>query len=60
MLSMGDIDVVISIDADCVAGWPGSHGGADLPADLSQGLSTGNGGAPKMIRLFEDEGINAA
>ncbi|RDZ34066.1 MULTISPECIES: polysaccharide deacetylase [unclassified Haloferax] len=55
---MGDIDVAIGVDADCVAGWLGSYGGADSPADLSRGLSAGNEGIPRMVQLFEDEGID--
>ena len=51
---MNDIDVAIGVDADCVAGWLGSYGGADSPADLSRGLSAGNEGIPRMLQLFED------
>ena len=57
---MGDIDVAIGVDADCVAGWLGSYGGADSPADLSRGLSAGNEGIPRMLQLFEDEDIDTS
>jgi len=57
---MSDIDVTIGVDADCVAGWLGSYGGADSPADLSRGLSAGNEGIPRMLQLFEDEGIDTS
>ena len=52
---MGDIDVAIGIDVDCVAGWLGSYGGEDSPADLSRGISAGNEGIPRMLQLLEDE-----
>ena len=45
---MGDIDVAIGVDVDCVAGWLGSYGGEDSPADLSRGLSSGNEGIRGM------------
>lgn len=57
---MSDVDVAIGVDADCVAGWLGSYGGADSPADLSRGLSAGNEGIPRMLQLFEDEGIDTS
>ena len=57
---MSDIDVAIGVDADCVAGWLGSYGGEDSPADLSRGLSAGNEGIPRMLQLFEDEGIDTS
>ena len=57
---MSDVDVAVGVDADCVAGWLGSYGGADSPADLSRGLSAGNEGIPRMLQLFEDEGIDTS
>src|SRR6056297_1429274 len=57
---MGDIDVAIGVDADCVAGWLGSYGGADSPADLSRGVSAGNEGIPRMRTLFAEEGIDTS
>lgn len=57
---MGDIDVAIGIDADCVAGWLGSYGGEDSPADLSRGLSAGNEGIPRMLALFEEEDVTTS
>ena len=57
---MGDVDVAIGVDADCVAGWLGSYGGADSPADLSRGLSAGNEGIPRLLQLFEDEGVRTS
>jgi peptidoglycan/xylan/chitin deacetylase (PgdA/CDA1 family) len=57
---MGDIDIAIGVDADCVAGWLGSYGGEDSPADLSRGLSAGNEGIPRMLTLFESEDITTS
>jgi peptidoglycan-N-acetylglucosamine deacetylase len=54
---MGDIDVAIGIDADCVAGWLGSYGGEESLADLSRGISAGNEGIPRMLALFEQEDV---
>jgi len=34
--TMSTVDVAIGVDADCVAGWLGSYGGADSPADLPE------------------------
>lgn len=57
---MGDIDIAIGIDADCVAGWLGTYGGEDSPADLSRGLSAGKEGIPRLLQLLEDEDIPAS
>lgn len=57
---MGDIDVTIGIDVDAVAGWLGSYGGEDSPADLSRGLSAGNEGIPRMLTVFEKEDVDTS
>ncbi|MFC7155246.1 polysaccharide deacetylase [Halomarina halobia] len=57
---MGDIDVAIGIDADCVAGWLGSYGGADSPADLSRGLLAGTEGIPRLLQVFEDADVDTS
>jgi peptidoglycan/xylan/chitin deacetylase (PgdA/CDA1 family) len=57
---MGDIDVAIGIDVDCVAGWLGSYGGEDSPADLSRGLSAGNEGISRMLQVLEDNDIKGS
>jgi peptidoglycan/xylan/chitin deacetylase (PgdA/CDA1 family) len=57
---MGDIDVAIGIDVDCIAGWLGSYGGEDSRADLSRGISAGREGIPRMLQLLEDEGVKAS
>ncbi|ELY97604.1 polysaccharide deacetylase [Natrialba chahannaoensis JCM 10990] len=51
---MGDIDVAIGVDTDCVAGWLGSYGGEDSLADLSRGLSAGSEGVLRLLTLFEE------
>ena len=57
---MGDIDVAIGIDVDCIAGWLGSYGGEDSRADLSRGISAGREGIPRMLQLLEDEGVKGS
>ncbi|WP_226021292.1 polysaccharide deacetylase family protein [Halomicrobium salinisoli] len=57
---MGDIDVAIGVDVDAVAGWLGSYGGEDSRADLSRGLSAGNEGVPRILTVFENEGIDTS
>ncbi|AQL43131.1 polysaccharide deacetylase [Halorientalis sp. IM1011] len=57
---MGDIDINIGIDVDAVAGWLGSYGGEDSRADLSRGLSAGSEGIPRMLQVFESEGIDTS
>ncbi|GGN21092.1 polysaccharide deacetylase family protein [Halarchaeum nitratireducens] len=57
---MGDVDIAIGVDADCVAGWLGSYGGEDSLADLSRGLCAGEEGIPRMLQLFEDEDIDTS
>ncbi|WP_049914262.1 polysaccharide deacetylase family protein [Haloterrigena salina] len=57
---MGTVDVAIGVDADCVAGWLGSYGGADSPADLSRGLAAGNEGIPRMLALFDEQDIETS
>lgn len=53
---MGDIDVAIGVDVDCVAGWLGSYGGEDSPADLSRGLSAGNEGISPDVAALRGRG----
>ena len=47
------------VDIDAVAGWIGSYGGGDSPDDISRGLFAGEVGTPRMLRLFERNGIKA-
>ena len=41
------------IDVDAVAGWLGSYGGEDSPADVSRGMFSGEVGSPRLLKLFE-------
>ena len=47
------------VDVDAVAGWIGSYGGGDSPDDISRGLFAGEVGTPRMLNLFERNGIKA-
>lgn len=41
------------VDIDAVAGWLGSYGGEDSPADISRGLFAGEVGTPRLLKLFD-------
>lgn len=41
------------VDVDAVAGWLGSYGGEDSPADISRGLFAGEIGSPRLLNLFK-------
>jgi peptidoglycan/xylan/chitin deacetylase (PgdA/CDA1 family) len=45
------------IDVDAVAGWLGSYGGEDSPADISRGLFAGEVGSLRLLKLFDRFGI---
>lgn len=45
------------VDVDAVAGWLGSYGGEDSPDDISRGLFAGEVGTPRLLKLFEQNGI---
>jgi peptidoglycan-N-acetylglucosamine deacetylase len=45
------------IDIDAVAGWLGSYGGEDSPADVSRGLFAGEVGTPRLLKLFDDHDL---
>jgi peptidoglycan/xylan/chitin deacetylase (PgdA/CDA1 family) len=47
------------VDVDAVAGWLGSYGGEDSPADISRGLFAGEVGTPRLLALFERADIKA-
>ncbi|UGS37048.1 polysaccharide deacetylase family protein [Capillimicrobium parvum] len=47
------IFVAYGIDVDAVAGWLGSYGGEDSPADVSRGMFAGEVGTPRLLRLFD-------
>jgi peptidoglycan/xylan/chitin deacetylase (PgdA/CDA1 family) len=52
-----EILCAFGIDVDAVAGWLGSYGGADSPADISRGLFAGEVGTPRLLKLFDRFGI---
>lgn len=52
-----EILVAYGVDVDAVAGWLGSYGGEDSPDDISRGLFAGEVGAPRLLKLFERQGI---
>lgn len=52
-----DILVAFGVDVDAVAGWIGSYGGEDSPADISRGMFAGEVGTPRLLKLFEDHDL---
>jgi peptidoglycan/xylan/chitin deacetylase (PgdA/CDA1 family) len=52
-----EIFVAYGIDVDAVAGWIGSYGGEDSPADISRGLFAGEVGVPRLLELLKQKGI---
>src|ERR687896_2650642 len=48
-----DILCCFSVHIDAVAGWLGSYGGEDSPADVSRGLFAGEVGTPRLLKLFD-------
>jgi len=54
------IFVTFGVDVDSVAGWIGSYGGEDSPADISRGLFAGEIGTPRLLQLFEREEIKTS
>ncbi len=52
-----EILVAYGVDVDAVAGWLGSYGGEDSPDDISRGLFAGEVGTPRLLRLFERQGL---
>ncbi|WOO82581.1 Peptidoglycan deacetylase [Vanrija pseudolonga] len=57
---MGRILVAFGVDVDAVAGWLGSYGGEDSPADISRGLFAGEVGVPRLLKLFTKHGIKTS
>lgn len=43
----------IGTDIDAVAGWLGSYGGEDSPADIQRGMFAGEVGVPRLLKLFD-------
>jgi peptidoglycan/xylan/chitin deacetylase (PgdA/CDA1 family) len=52
-----EIFCAFGVDVDAVAGWLGSYGGEDSPADITRGLFAGEIGSPRMLKLFDKYGI---
>lgn len=50
---MKEIQVSFGVDFDAVAGWLGSYGGQDSPADISRGVFAGQVGVPRLLDLFQ-------
>ncbi|WP_336660823.1 polysaccharide deacetylase family protein [Leucobacter sp. USHLN153] len=48
-----EIKVCIGADIDAVAGWLGSYGGQDSPADIQRGMFAGEVGIPRLLNLFK-------
>ena len=42
-----EIQCVIGVDIDAVAGWLGSYGGEDSPSDIQRGVIAGEVGTPR-------------
>ncbi len=45
---------------DAVAGWLGSYGGQDSPADIQRGVFAGEVGVPRLLELFRRRGITSS
>ena len=54
------IFVSIGVDVAAVAGWLGSYGGEDSPDDISRGLFAGEVGTPRLLDLFDKEGLTTS
>ena len=54
------IFVSIGVDVDAVAGWLGSYGGEVSPDDISRGLFAGEVGTPRLLDLFDKEGLTTS
>jgi peptidoglycan/xylan/chitin deacetylase (PgdA/CDA1 family) len=54
-----DIQVLVGVDVDAVAGWLGSYGGGDSPSDIQRGMFAGEVGSPRLLTLLERAGIRS-
>ncbi len=52
-----EILCAIGVHVDAVAGWLGSYGGENSPADISRGMFAGEVGVPRLLELFRRFGI---
>ena len=55
-----DIQVCFAVHVDAVAGWIGSYGGEDSPADISRGMFAGEVGTMRLLELFRRWGIKTS
>lgn len=55
-----EIFVCFGVHVDAVAGWLGSYGGEDSPADISRGLFAGEVGTLRLLDLFTRWGIKTS
>jgi peptidoglycan-N-acetylglucosamine deacetylase len=54
-----DIQVLVGVDVDAVAGWLGSYGGGDSPSDIQRGMFAGEVGSPRLLALLNREQITS-
>jgi peptidoglycan/xylan/chitin deacetylase (PgdA/CDA1 family) len=47
-----DMQILLGVDVDAVAGWLGSYGGEDSPNDIQRGVFAGQVGSPRLLNLF--------
>jgi peptidoglycan/xylan/chitin deacetylase (PgdA/CDA1 family) len=55
-----EIFCCFGVHVDAVAGWLGSYGGEDSPADISRGLFAGEVGTMRLLELFRRWGIRTS
>jgi peptidoglycan-N-acetylglucosamine deacetylase len=55
-----EIYCCFGVHVDAVAGWLGTYGGEDSPADISRGLFAGEIGTMRLLDLFSRWGINTS
>jgi peptidoglycan-N-acetylglucosamine deacetylase len=55
-----EILCAFGVHVDAVAGWLGSYGGEDSPADISRGLFAGEIGTMRLLDLFGRWGTRPA
>jgi peptidoglycan/xylan/chitin deacetylase (PgdA/CDA1 family) len=55
-----DIQILVGVDVDAVAGWLGSYGGGNSPSDIQRGMFAGEIGVPRLVTLFDRLGIRTS
>ena len=55
-----EILCAFGVHVDAVAGWLGTYGGEDSPADISRGLFAGEVGTMRLLDVFERWGIKTS